>query len=61
MEEALADLNAHWDSLEESKAKKRPIETWFQGQSRLDESMEEIGCRSAKTKSCMANLALVNY
>ena len=33
LEETLADLRVHWDSLEESMARKRRIETEYQGQS----------------------------
>ena len=57
LEEALADRKAHWDNLEESKARKRGIETRYQGQSTLDECMEEFGRGRAETKRCMANLA----
>ena len=57
LEEALADPKAHWDSLEESKARKRGIEIWYQGQSTLDYCVEEFGCRSVETKRCAANLA----
>ena len=57
LEEALADPKAHWDSLEESKARKRGIKTRYQGQSTLDDCVEEFAHRSAETKRCIANLA----
>ena len=57
LEEALADPKAHWDSLEESKARKRGIEIRYQGQSTLDDCVEEFGHRSAENKRCVANLA----
>ena len=50
LEEALADPKAHWDCLEESKARKRGIETRYQGQSKLDDCVEEFGHRSAETE-----------
>ena len=50
LEEALADPKAHWDSLEESKVRKRGIETQYQGQSTLDDCVEEVGRRSAEIK-----------
>ena len=56
LEEALVEPKAHWDCLEESKAKKRGIETRYQGQSTLDDSAQGLGHRSAKTKRCVANL-----
>ena len=49
-EEALANPKAHWGCLEESKARKRGIETRFQGQSTLDDCVEEFGHRSVETK-----------
>ena len=57
LEEALAYPKAHWDSLEENKARKREIETRYQGQSMLDDCIEGFGHRSAETKRCVANLA----
>ena len=56
LEEAFADLKAHWDSLEEIKAKKRGIGTRYQGQSTLHEYVEEFGRRSVETRRCLANL-----
>ena len=56
MEEALVDTKAHWDYLEKSKARKRWIETWYQGQSTLDDCVEEFGHRSVETKRYVANL-----
>ena len=43
LEEALPNLKVHWNSLEESKARKCTIETRFQGQSTLDDCIEEFG------------------
>ena len=57
LEEALADPKAHWDYLEESKARKRRIETRYQGQRTLYDCVEEFGHRSTETKRCVANLA----
>ena len=56
LEETLADSKAHWDYLEESKARKCGIETPYQRQSTLDDCVEEFGHRSAETKRCIANL-----
>ena len=56
LEEALPNPKAHLDSLEESKVRKSGIETWYQGQSTLDDCVEEFGHRSAETKRCVANL-----
>ena len=47
LEEARTNPKAHWDSLEESKPRKYRIETWYQGQSTLDNCVEEFGHRSA--------------
>ena len=57
LEEVLADPKARWDILEESKARKRGIETRYHGQSTLDDSVEEFGHRSSETERCIANLA----
>ena len=57
LDKALVDPKAHWDSLEESKARKHGIETQYQGQSMLDDCVEEFDHRSAETKRCVANLA----
>ena len=57
LEEALVDPKAHWDNLEDSKARKRGIEILYQGQSTLDECVKEFVRRSAETKRYVANLA----
>ena len=44
-----------WDNIEESNARKHGLETQYQGQSTLDECMEEFGCRSAKTRGAWQN------
>ena len=55
-EEALVDPKAHWYSLEESKARKRGIETRYQEQSTWDKYVEEFGRRNTETKRCIDNL-----
>ena len=50
LKEALVDPKANWDSLEKNKARKRGIETQYQGQSTLDDCVEEFGRRSAELK-----------
>lgn len=50
LEEAHADLKDHGDSLEERKARKRTIKTWFQGKGKLDDCMEGFGHRGVETK-----------
>ena len=57
VEEALANPKAHWDDLEDRKVRLHGVETQLQGQSTLDECMEEYGRGSAKRKHCMMNLA----
>ena len=57
MEEALANPKAHWDDLEDRKARLRGVDTWLQGQSTFDECVEEYGRGSAERKCCVANLA----
>ena len=57
LEKALADPRAHWDSLEESKARKCGIETRYRGQSTLDDYVEEFGHSSVESERCVANLA----
>ena len=54
--EALADLKAHWDNLEDKKASERGVETQHQGQSTLDECVLEYRRGSVERKCCMANL-----
>ena len=46
LEEVLTNPKAHWDTLEESKARKRIIATQFQGKNMLDDYGEEFGCMS---------------
>ena len=57
VEEALANPKAHWDHLGDKKAMLRGVDTRLQGQSTLDENVEEYGRGSAKRKRCVANLA----
>ena len=57
VEEALTNPKAHWDNLEDGKARLCGVKTRLQGQSLLDECMEEYGYGSAKRKLCVANLA----
>ena len=57
LEQALANPTAHWDNLEDRKAKLHGGGTWLQGQSTLAECVEEYGRGSAERKRCMANLA----
>ena len=57
VEEALTNPKAHWDDLEDRKARLRRVETQLQGQSTLDECVEEYGRGSAGRKRCVANLA----
>ena len=57
LEEAVTNLKAHWDDLEDRKASLHGVETWLQGQSMLDECVEDYGRGSAERKCCMANLA----
>ena len=57
VEEALTNPKAHWDDLEDRKARLQGVDTRLQGQSTLDKCVEEYGPGSAKRKRCMANLA----
>ena len=57
IDEAVTDPKAHWDNLEDKKARERGVETRRQGQSTLDECMPEYGRGSGERKCCMANLA----
>ena len=57
VEEALTNPKAHWDDLDHRKARLRGVDTRLQGQSTLDDCMEEYGHGSAERKCCMANLA----
>ena len=57
VEEALTNPKGHWDDFEDRKARLRGVETRLQGQSTLDECVEEYGRGSAERKCCMANLA----
>ena len=56
IDEAVANHKAHWDNLEDKKARERGVETRHQGQSTLDECMQEYWRGSAERKRCMANL-----
>ena len=56
-DEAVASRKAHCDNLKDRKARLRRVEIRFQGQSTLDEYMEEYGHGSAEKKHCMANVA----
>ena len=56
VEEALTNPKAHWDDLEDRKARLHGVETRFQGQSMLDECMEEYRRGNVERKCCMANL-----
>ena len=57
VEEALTNPKAHWDDLEDRKARLQGVDTRLQGQSTLDECMEEYGRGSAERKRCVVNLA----
>ena len=57
VEEALAHRKAHWDDLEDGKARLWGVDTQLQGQSTLDKCVEEYGRGSAKRKRCVMNLA----
>ena len=57
IDEAIADPKAHWDNLEDKKARERGVETRHQGQSTLDECVPEYGRGSGERKRCVANLA----
>ena len=57
VEEALANPKAHWDDLEDRKARLQWVDTQLQGQSTLEECVEESGHGSAERKRCMVNLA----
>ena len=50
IDEAVADPKAHWDNLEDKKARERGVETRHQGQSTLDECMPEYWYGSAERK-----------
>ena len=56
IDEAVTNLKAHWDNLEDRKARLRGVESRLQGQSTLDECVEEYGRGSAERKCCVANL-----
>ena len=57
IDEAVADPKAHWDNLEDNKAREHGVETRHQGQSTLDECVLEYGRGSAERKRCVVNLA----
>ena len=56
-EEALANPKAHWDDLEDGKARFWGLDNRLKGQSMLDECVEEYKRGSAERKRCIANLA----
>ena len=56
LDEAVTNLKAHWDNLEDKKARERGVETRCQGQSALDECMLEYWRGSAERKCCVVNL-----
>ena len=56
IDEAVANPKAHWDNLEDKKARERGVETPHQGQSTLGECMPEYWRGSAERKHCVANL-----
>ena len=56
VEEDLANPKAHWDNLQDRKARLWGWETQLQGQSMLDECVEEYVRGSDERKRCMANL-----
>ena len=57
IDEAVANPKAHWDNLEDRKARLHGVESQLQRQSKFDECVEEYGRGNAKRKCCMANLA----
>ena len=57
IDEALADPKAHWDNLEDKKAREWGLETRHQGQSTLDECVPEYRRGSGERKHCVVNLA----
>ena len=56
-EDTLANPKAHWDDLEDRKARLHGVDTQLQAQISLDRCVEEYGRGSAIRKRCMANLA----
>ena len=56
VEEAITNPKAHWDDLEDRKARLQRVDTRLQGQSSLDECMEEYGRGSVERKCFLANL-----
>ena len=57
LEEALANPKAHWNDLEDKKGRLRGVETRLQGQTTMDECVEEYGRGSGERKRCIVNLA----
>ena len=57
IDEAITNPKAHWHNLEDRKARLSGVESRLQGQSTLDECVEEYGRGSAERKRCVANLA----
>ena len=56
IDEAVANPKAHWNNLEDKKARERGVQTRHQGQSTLDECAPEYWRGSAERKHCVANL-----
>ena len=54
--EAVSNPKAHWDNLEDMKARERGVETRHQWQSTLDECVPEYWRGSAERKRCMVNI-----
>ena len=56
IDEAVGNLKAHWDNLEDKKAREHGVQTRHQGQSTLDECMLEYWRESARRKCRVVNL-----
>ena len=54
MKEAITNPKVHWDDLEDRKVRLGGLDNRLQGQSTLDECMEEYGRGGAERKRCMA-------
>ena len=57
IDEAIASPKAHWDNLEDKKARERGVQTQHQGQSTWNECVLEYWRGSAERKRRVANLA----
>ena len=53
LEEAVTNLKAHQDDLEDTKARLCGVETWLQGQSTLIKCVEEYRHGRAKRRHCV--------